>query len=151
MATKLERLTDLAAPVVAGLGYELWGIEFIAQGRHTVLRVFIEAESGIDVDDCAKVSRQFGGVLDVEDPISGEFTLEVSSPGMDRPLFTLKHYERFTGHRVELRLRAPFEGRRKFRGLIKGIEEDDVIIEVDDQEYLFQIDSIDKANIVPQF
>ncbi len=151
MATKLEQLGALVEPVVTGLGFELWGIEYHSQGRHTVLRVFIDAADGIHIDDCAAVSRQLSSVFDVEDPITGEYNLEVSSPGMDRPLFKLEQYQAFIGHKVQVRLRVPFEGRRKFSGLLKGVEGDEVVVEVDNAEYLLPIDSIDKANIVPQF
>lgn len=151
MGTKSEQLEALIAPVVNGLGYELWGVEYRAQGRHTVLRIYIDAEKGIEVDDCAAVSRQLSGVFDVEDPVQGEYTLEVSSPGMDRPLFTLDQFRRHVGQRVQVRLRTPFEGRRNFSGLLKGVDEDEVIVEVDEHEYLLPIDSIDKANVVPRF
>ncbi len=151
MATKTEQLVELLEPVVTGMAYEFWGIEFIAQGKHSVLRVFIDAEKGIDVDDCAEVSRQISSVLDVEDPITTEYNLEVSSPGMDRPLFKLAQYEKFVGHQVQLRLRVPFEGRRRFTGLLKGVEGEDVVVEVDNEEYLLPIDAIDKANVVPKF
>jgi ribosome maturation factor RimP len=151
VATKSERLDALIAPVVAGLGYQLWGVEYASQGRHTSLRIFIDAEAGISVDDCAAVSHQLGSVFDVEEPITGEYTLEVSSPGMDRPLFTLAHYQQYVGYQVQVRLRTPFEGRRRFNGLLKGVEEEDVVIEVDKHEYLLPIDSIDKANVVPRF
>ena len=151
MATKLEQLESLIEPVVSGLGFELWGIEYLSQGRHTVLRIFIDSEEGILIDDCAAVSRQLSGVFDVEDPVSGEYSLEVSSPGMDRPLFTLEQYQRYIGHRVQIKLRVPFDGRRKFAGLLKGVEDDEIVIEVDSHEYLLPIDTIDKANIVPQF
>nr|WP_250658820.1 ribosome maturation factor RimP [Alkalimarinus coralli] len=138
-------------PVVEGLGYEFWGIEFISQGKHSVLRVFIDSENGIMLEDCEAVSRQVSGVMDVEDPIAGEYALEVSSPGMDRPLYTLDQFERYAGHKVSLRLRMPFDGRRKFEGVLKGIEGSDVVMVVEDTEYLFPVDSIDKANVVPQF
>ncbi len=151
VATKSEQLEALIAPVVVGLGYQLWGIDYSSQGRHTVLRVFIDAEAGITVDDCAAVSRQLGGVFDVEDPIAGEYSLEVSSPGMDRPLFTLEQFIQYVGHKVQVRLRTPFEGRRKFSGLLKGVEDEDVVIVVDKHEYLLPVDSIDKANVVPRF
>ena len=99
MSAKLKQLEDILQPVVEGLGYEFWGIEFRSQGHHSLLRVFIDdAENGIGVDDCEKVSRQISGVMDVEDPIQTEYTLEVSSPGMDRPLFRLEQYEAFVGH-----------------------------------------------------
>ncbi|MBA1198219.1 ribosome maturation factor RimP [Pseudomonas shirazensis] len=151
MSSKLEQLQALLAPVVEGLGYQCWGVEFIAQGKHSVLRVYIDKEGGVLVDDCAIVSRQVSGVLDVEDPITSEYTLEVSSPGMERPLFTLEQYASHAGEQVKIKLRSPFEGRRNFQGLLRGVEEQDVIVQVDDQEFLLPIDSIEKANIIPSF
>jgi ribosome maturation factor RimP len=112
---------------------------------------FTERESGIGIEDCERVSRQLSAVLDVEDPISGDYTLEVSSPGMDRPLYTLAHYQRFAGSQIAMTLRMAFEGRRKFNGLLKGVEADEVVIQVDQEEFLFPIESIEKANVVPQF
>ncbi|MCL7571001.1 ribosome maturation factor RimP, partial [Pseudomonas aeruginosa] len=112
MSSKLEQLQALLAPVVEALGYECWGVEFISQGRHSVLRVYIDRPEGILIDDCEAVSRQVSGILDVEDPISGEYTLEVSSPGMDRPLFTLEQFAKHAGEQVKIRLRSPYEGRR---------------------------------------
>ncbi|MDU5673963.1 MAG: ribosome maturation factor RimP, partial [Pseudomonas aeruginosa] len=91
------------------------------------------------------------GILDVEDPISGEYTLEVSSPGMDRPLFTLEQFAKHAGEQVKIRLRSPYEGRRNYQGILRGVEEQDVVVLVDDHEYLLPIDSIDKANIIPRF
>ena len=126
-------------PVVEGLGYEFWGIEYRSTGRHVLLRLFIDdADDGISVEDCEKVSRQVSGVLDVEDPIQGEYTLEVSSPGMDRPLFRPEHYRAWVGHMVQIKLRMAFEG-------------DDVAVIVDDHEYLLPFESIEKANIVPVY
>jgi ribosome maturation factor RimP len=152
LSAKLKQLEDILRPVVEGLGYEFWGIEFRSHGHHSKLRVFIDdAENGIAIDDCEKVSRQVSGVMDVEDPIQTEYTLEVSSPGMDRPLFRLEQCEAFIGHKVQIKLRMAFEGRRKFQGLIKGVEGDDVVVVVDDHEYLLPFDSIEKANIVPVF
>ena len=151
MAGKLEVLSELVEPIVQSLGCVLWGIEFVSQGRQTQLRVFIDKESGIGLEDCEAVSRQFGAVLDVEDPIAGEYTLEVSSPGLDRPLFTLEQYADLAGNQVNMRLRVPFEGRRKYRGVIRGVEGDEVIIVCEDHEYLFPFDTIEKANVIPQF
>lgn len=152
MSAKLQQLETILRPVVEGLGYEFWGLEFRSQGHHSLLRIFIDdAEKGIAVEDCEKVSRQVSGVMDVEDPIQSEYTLEVSSPGMDRPLFQLHQYEEFAGHRVQIRLRMAFEGRRKFQGLLKGVEGEDVVVVVDDHEYLLPFDSIERANIVPVF
>lgn len=151
VSSKLEQLQALLAPVVEALGYQCWGIEFIAQGRHSVLRVFIDHDNGILIEDCEKVSRQLSGVLDVEDPISAEYTLEVSSPGMDRPLFTLEQFAKHVGEQVKIRLRGPFEGRRNFQGLLRGVEDQDVVVLVEDHEYLLPVEMIDKANIVPVF
>ena len=137
-------------PTVEALGYELWGLEHLVQGRHSVLRVFIDSPAGISVDDCAAVSEQVSGVLDVEDPITGEYTLEVSSPGMDRQLFRLEQYAGYIGETVEVRLRSAFEGRRKFKGVLKGIEGEDIVIQVDDHEFLLPYGAIEKARIQPR-
>lgn len=152
MSGKLKQLEDILRPVVEGLGYEYWGIEFRSQGYQSLLRVFIDdTENGIGIEDCEKVSRQVSGVMDVEDPIKTEYTLEVSSPGMDRPLFQPEQYQAYVGHQVQIRLRMAFDGRRKFQGLIKAVEGDDVVVVVDDHEYLLPFDSIEKAQIVPVF
>ena len=150
MATKEQELQQLLAPSVEALGYELWGIEYLSQGRHTILRIYIESERGIGVEDCAEVSHHVSGVLDVEDPIAGEYTLEVSSPGVDRLLFHLEQYPAYVGEWIELRLRRPFDGRRKFKGTLKGIEGEDVLVQVDDHEYLLPHGAIEKARIQPR-
>nr|WP_262372816.1 ribosome maturation factor RimP [Pseudomonas sp. WS 5013] len=147
----MEQLQAMLAPVVESLGYECWGVEFISQGRHSLLRVYIDHANGILVDDCEAVSRQVSAVLDVEDPISSEYTLEVSSPGMDRPLFTLEQFAKHVGEQVKIKLRSPFDGRRNFQGLLRGVEDQDVVVLVDDHEFLLPIDLIDKANIIPRF
>lgn len=151
MSTKDAALKALIDPVVSALGFELWGIDYLSQGKQSRLVIYIDHPDGITVDNCASVSRQVGAVLDVEDPITGQFQLEVSSPGMDRPLFTLDQYERYIGHVVALRLRQAFDGQRKFQGLVTGTEDGDVVIRVDEEEYCFPIESIDQARIVPQF
>lgn len=145
-------LIELLEPVVESLGCELWGLEHHAGGRRrSLVRLYIDKENGVGLEDCEKVSRQVSSVLDVEDPIRGEYTLEVSSPGMDRPLYTLAQYQQYAGEQVKIRLRVPFESRRVFTGLLTGIEGDEVKILVDDHEYLLPIESIDKANVVPNF
>ncbi|HZJ95338.1 MAG TPA: ribosome maturation factor RimP [Thiopseudomonas sp.] len=151
MTSKLRQLQGMLTPVVEALGYNCWGIEFISQGRHSVLRVYIDHENGILVDDCEVVSRQLSAVLDVEDPISNEYTLEVSSPGMDRPLFTLEQYAAHVGEQVKIKLRSPVEERRNFQGLIRSVEDQDVVVQVDEYEYLLPIELIEKANILPNF
>lgn len=146
-----SQLDSLVRPVVEGLGYELWWVEFRSQGKKSLLRVTIDSPAGINVDDCASISRQLSAVLDVEDPIGTEYSLEVSSPGMDRELHELAHYRLCAGNDVRLRLRAPYEGQRKFQGMLKGVEDEDVVLIVDEHEYLLPLDLIEKANIVPRF
>ncbi|WP_026287115.1 ribosome maturation factor RimP [Gilvimarinus chinensis] len=151
MASIEERLTTMFAPAVDALGCELWGLEYFTGGKPKVLRVYIDKADGVQVEDCAKVSRQLSSLMDVEDPISGEYTLEVSSPGMDRPLYTLEQFADYKGQVAAVKLRVPFDGRRKFKGVLQGVEDQDVVILVDNEEYLLPIESIEKANIVPQF
>ncbi len=148
MQTQLEKLLQ---PVVESLGCQLWGLDYLSQGRKALLRLYIDKPGGVLLEDCERVSRQVSSVMDVEDPIAGEYTLEVSSPGMDRALYKLEQYADFVGETVSLRLRLPFEGRRKFKGLLVGIENDDVVLRVEDEEYLLPFELIDKANLVPRF
>jgi ribosome maturation factor RimP len=150
VATREQQIQALLEPTVEAMGFELWGLEYLSQGRHSLLRLYIDGENGITVDDCAAVSEQVGSVLDVEDPIHGEYTLEVSSPGMDRLLFRLDQYPGYVGEIVDLRLRSAFEGRRKFRGILKGIEGEDVVVHVDDHEYLLPHGEIEKARVQPR-
>lgn len=151
MSAKMKLLQGLIEPAVTSLGFQLWGIEFLSQGKHSTLRVYIDSEEGVNVDGCAKVSHQISGILDVEDPIAGNYSLEVSSPGMDRPLFTLEQFAEYAGSIVQIKLRIAFEGRRKFKGVLNGIEGDDVLVVVDDEEYMLPVEYIDRANIIPQF
>lgn len=150
MSKRTQALHALFEPVVEALGCQLWGVEYAGQGKYSVLRVYIDKEEGIDVEDCASVSRQLSGVLDVEDPISGEYTLEVSSPGLDRPLFTLEQYEAYIGHGVRVQLRQRFENRRNFKGVIRAVENDEIILVADDDQYTLPFEWIEKANIVSQ-
>jgi len=115
------------------------------------LRVYIEHENGIDVDDCAEVSHQISAILDVEDPISTEYNLEVSSPGLDRPLFKKEHYQAVIGEVVSIKLSVPLNGRRKFKGPLVAIENNDLIVNVDGEHYQLEINNIEKGNIVPRF
>ncbi len=146
-----EVLRELIEPVVEGLGFDLWGLEYLSQGKHSVLKIYIEAEQGIDVDDCAAVSRQVSSLLDVEEPLKGKYTLEVSSPGMDRRLFELDQFEQFKGSQVKLSLRQAFEGKRKYTGLLCGVEDGDVVIRLGEEEILFPFADIDRAQVVPVF
>lgn len=149
MSSHETRIVELIQPTVEALGVELWGVEYLIQGKYSVLRVYIDRqEEGVTIDDCERVSRQVSGILDVEDPIPGEYTLEVSSPGMDRPLFHLEQFARFVGELASVRLRTPVEGRRKFKGVIQSVSEDSVTLLVDGKEYRLPVAAIDKANLV---
>ena len=147
---KHGKLQAILEPAIEALGCELWGIEY-SSGKGSTLRIFIDKEDGVQVEDCERVSRQVSSILDVEDPISTEYTLEVSSPGMDRPLFTLAQFARFAGETVNLKLKIPYEGRRKYKGLLVGTEDQDVVLRCEGHEYLFPVETIDKANVVPRF
>lgn len=145
-----ERLTRLVEPVVTGLGYELVGVEFDSHQR--TLRVYIDREAGVGVDDCSRVSHQLSGVLDVEDPIPGNYQLEISSPGMDRPLFTPEHFERFVGALVRIQVLRPVQGRRRFKGRLLALEAGATVhLEEDGSRYAIPFESIEKARIVPEF
>ncbi|MFP3874061.1 MAG: ribosome maturation factor RimP [Thiohalophilus sp.] len=152
MGQATDRLTTLIASAVQALDYELVGVEHQTQGKHSVVRVFIDSEEGVTLADCERVSHQISGVLDVEDPIRGRYNLEVSSPGLDRPLFTPEHYSRFAGEKVKLRLRQAVEGRRKLVGRIDKVE-GEIIHITDDagQTYELTVDEIEKANLVPDY
>lgn len=146
-----DQFVELIQPVVEALGCELWGVERLSMGRHSTLKIYIDSPDGVDVDDCARVSQQVSSLLDVEDPFSGKYTLEVSSPGLDRRLFSLEQYEAFVGEQLNLKLKRPFEGKRKFVGQLRGVEGDEVVILKDDEEILFPFEEIERANVVPTF
>lgn len=146
------KILELIEPIITGLGYEFVGAEFTGQGKSSVLLVYIDSENGILVTDCSKVSHQISGVMDVEDPISGQYRLEVSSPGLERPLYTLAHFERFKGSVVKLELRqATLEGQRKFTGDILDVKGDIVHLHVDEEEIEIPFSLIKKAKLVAKF
>jgi ribosome maturation factor RimP len=147
-----QRVMGLLEPTVSALGYELLGVEYLAQGKHSRLRVYIDSPAGIGLEDCEAVSHQVSGVLDVDDPIRGQYSLEVSSPGLDRPLFRTEHFARFAGQRVKLRVHQPRDGQRNFHGRIASVKDEQVYISMDDGSQLaFSIADIEKANLVPEF
>jgi ribosome maturation factor RimP len=147
-----QRVMRLLEPTVSALGYELLGVEYVGQGKYSRLRLYIDAPAGIGLEDCEKVSHQASGVLDVDDPLKGQYSLEVSSPGLDRPLFRVEHFARFVGQRVKLRLHQPRNGQRNFYGRIARVENEDIYISVDEGDQLsFPMVDIEKANLVPEF
>jgi len=145
------QIQAVISPVVESLDCELVGIEYGRQGNRGLLRVYIDKENGVDVNDCQRVSHQLSGVLDVEDVIQGQYQLEVSSPGLDRPLFTLEDFKRFAGHKVKLKLVTPMNGQRKFRGTLQGVENEQVIVNIGENELVVALGAIDKANLIAEF
>lgn len=155
------QLHALVESTVESLGYEAVGVEFGAGGSGgQVLRVYIDQAQGIRLEDCELVSRQLSAVLDVEDPIGGHYDLEVSSPGLDRPLFKAEHFSRFAGARVKLRLARRQGERRRYTGRLLGIEGDEVLVELDDpgpdaeqgdEPLRFRLEDIETARLVPEF
>jgi len=151
LASLEQRLVDIIQGPIMALGYELVGVEYV-RSRNPVLRIYIDSENGITVDDCADVSRQVSAVLDVEDPITTAYNLEVSSPGMDRPLFTLEHYRRFLGEEITISLRIAVANRRNWKGAIKAADDNEMItLTIDGKDEVFALSNIQKANIVPKF
>ena len=151
MDRRERQLEELLAPVVQSLDCEIWGIELLRQGKHSKLRVYIDREEGVNVDHCAAISRHVSDLLDVEEFSQNPYTLEVSSPGMDRILFKTEQYEQSVGEQVEVRLRFPFEGRKKFVGVLAGIEDDSALVQIDDEEFVLPLENVQRTRIVPTY
>ncbi len=150
--TKKEReLETLLSPTVTAMGLRMWGVEYLGQGRHAVLRVYIDRDDGVTIEDCEQVSKQVSELLDVEDALTASYTLEVSSPGMDRLLFKPEQYAESIGEIVDVRLNYPFEGRRRVIGSLTGLTNDEVVVRADDFEYLIPLSNVARARIVPRF
>jgi ribosome maturation factor RimP len=151
LSLSVSKLTSLIQPVVEDLGYEFVGLEHSSNPKNPALVLYIDQTSGIAVEDCEKVSREVASLLDVEDPIPGNYVLEVSSPGLDRPLFSLSHFDQFIGSVVHITLFAPVSGRRKFKGAILGTEDASVRINQDGVEVKLEFGNIAKARLVPDY
>ncbi|AYO55832.1 MULTISPECIES: ribosome maturation factor RimP [Acinetobacter] len=171
LSNKTQALQDLITPAVQACDVDLWGIEFIPQGKRSLLRIYIDKEvsenaepvlneegevelgRGIGVQDCVRVTQQVGAILDVHDPISGEYALEVSSPGWDRPFFQLAQLQAYIGQQVALRLIAAVENRRKFQAKLVAVDLENEFIQVEvEKQQILEIDAnnIDKANLIYQ-
>lgn len=150
-----QRLIDLLQPLVESLGYEFVGLEYMSNPKQSVLRIYIDgdtdSETGVGLEDCERVSRETAALLDVEDPIKGHYNLEVSSPGLDRPLFTPAQYAQFAGEEAKVTLFAPQDGRRKFKGVILDADDVRVRIEVDGETFELPFSNIAKARLVPDY
>lgn len=146
-----DDLSRLIRPAIEAMGYEFVGLEYLSNPKNRLVRIYIDREpEGISVDDCADVSREVSALLDVEDPVSGHYSLEVSSPGVERPLFEPAHYRQFVGDRARVHLYAPVDGgRRKLTGTIVEADDDQVVIEVDGEKIAVAFDDIRRANLKP--
>lgn len=140
---KLEKLAD-------SMGYELVGCECIPMGGRQVFRIYIDSEKGVSVDDCSKLSRQVSAMMDVDEPFQSRYVLEVSSPGIDRPLFELKHYQKYVGCKIKLRLYAAINQRRQFKGILQRVDGENIHVLVDDseKEVVLPFSAIEKGNLI---
>ena len=145
-----DELATLLGPTVERLGFELADLEVRVGGKGGLVRIFIDKPEGIDLDDCEKVSLAVSALLDVEDPVSGNYSLEVSSPGLDRKLTKVEHFQRFEGGTVKVQMRFPIEGRRRFRGTLVSSDDENIVVEVDGESHSLPLKTIDTARLVPE-
>ena len=146
-----DTLASLVSPVVEGLGYELWELEYWPRRGNALVRVYIDAAEGISLDDCERVSHAVSEVFDAEDPLPERYELEVSSPGLERPLRTREQFARYVGATVFVELTAPLEGRRRFKGPLTAVEPATIGVAVDGRHYTLPIAAIRKAHLAPEY
>lgn len=151
MNRRERQVEELLTPTVESLGCEVWGVEFLNQGKHSKLRLYIDRDGGVTVDDCAQVSRHVSDILDVEEFSNSAYTLEVSSPGMDRILFKESQYESNVGEQIDIRLNFPFDGRKRFVGTLSGVEDSSAVVQIEDEEFLLPLENVQRARVVPTF
>jgi len=144
-----EELAILLEPTIERLGFELSDLEVKLGGRGGIVRLFIDQPDGISLEDCEKVSLAVSALLDVEDPLPGQYSLEVSSPGLDRKLTKVEHFQRFTGETLKVQMRFPIEGRKRFRGTLVSQDGENIVVEVDGEPHSLPIATIDTARLVP--
>lgn len=142
-------LQKLLEPTIERLGYELTDLEVRLSGQGGLLRLTIDKPDGIDLDDCEKTSQAVSALLDVEDPVPGNYNLEVSSPGLDRKLTKVEHFQRFEGETLKVTMRFPIEGRRRFRGTLVSSDDENIVVEVDGESHSLPLTMIDTARLVP--
>jgi ribosome maturation factor RimP len=148
MSNVESTLRDRLASLITAMGYEFVGCELQRQGRGSVLRVYIDSEKGITLDDCSAVSHQVSAMLDVDDPIQGYYNLEISSPGLDRPLFEIAQYRKFIGNRIKVRMYNPIDNQRHFVGILQRVDEADIHLLVDTEEVVLPFSGIEKAKVI---
>lgn len=152
MAANIKKVLEgICRSAAEGSGYDLVDLEFRKENQGWVLRVFIDHPEGIGLDDCEKVSKYLSSALDEEDPIPQNYVLEVSSPGLDRPLKSDKDFVRFKGHQIKIKTYAPFEGRKVFKGVLVGLAEDNIVVEVGEEEKRIPREKVSLVRLVPEF
>ena len=144
----LDRLRELIQPIAEAFQKTLWGIEVLSSGKSSIVRVYIDSSKGVNVEECADISRQISSLLDVESFLPERYVLEVSSPGLNRKLFEISQYSAYIGEKVRISLKAPFEERKNYSGILTKIEEYDVVIESGDEEFTFPFEVIEKGHLV---
>jgi len=145
-----DQLGELLEPVVSGLGYELWELEYVTRPGGGLLRLYIDSPAGVGLDDCEKVSRAVSEAMDFADPIAAAYTLEVSSPGLDRVLRTQQHFERCIGALARVELAMPLQGRKRFAGRLLQVQAGQITLEIDGGRVELPIGAIHKARVVPE-
>lgn len=149
MSDLRDRLISMLEPELASIGYELVELEYRSRGKGGLVRVYIDRQDGVGLDDCERVSRRVSALLDVEDPVPGQYDLEVSSPGLDRPLRTPEHYRRYVGEQVKVQTVRPLEGRRRFKGPLVAFDGEVLTVEVDGVERAIPLDVVERASLAP--
>ena len=142
-----QKIREIVEPLVLHAGMELVNVEYLRGSKGMTLRITIDREGGVSVDDCAQISRLVSDVLDVKDPVPGHYNLEVSSPGINRPLITRRDFERFTGEKVYIKTRNMIDGRRRYRGILEKVEDDTVYVRAVDGLYAVRIEDISRARL----
>jgi ribosome maturation factor RimP len=143
-----QKIEQLLSPLLLDIGYELWGLEYMSQGKHSILRVYIDKADGINLEDCERVSHEVSAILDVEDPIGSHYSLEVSSPGVPRPIFYSWQYLRYVGKVVQIKLYKPVDGRRKYEGTIVSADDVELVLHTGNADKQFTVSNIVKANLI---
>ncbi|WP_017414499.1 ribosome maturation factor RimP [Clostridium tunisiense] len=145
----IEKLNKLALPIVESNGFELYYLEYVKEAGQNIFRIYIDSDNGVALDSCVKVSRAISDVLDVEDPISEEYNLEVSSPGVFRTLYTEKHLSRYIDNPVLVNLNSLVDGKKKYDGILKSFDEENIVLSVESSEVVLPRSKVSAVSLNP--